>query len=162
MINIGKIVKPQGIKGEIKIIVDGEAERFKNLRHVFVSEKLHEIETISVRDGALFVKFRDIFSRNDAEELRNLDVFCDENELEQLSENEFYFKDLIGKKIVDENGNLVGEIIDIDQFGSADVIYIRERNIIFSVPFIDSIFKAIDVDKIVIIKDAYDNMKISD
>ena len=35
MINIGKIVKPQGIKGEIKIIVDGEAERFKNLRHVF-------------------------------------------------------------------------------------------------------------------------------
>ncbi len=161
MINIGTIVKPQGIKGEVKIVVDGEAERFKNLRHVFISEKNYEIETISVRDGALFVKLEGVSSRNDAELLRNCDVLCDKGELEDLMENEFYFKDLIGKEVVDEKGEKIGKIEDIDQFGSADVIYVRERNVIFSVPFINSIFLSVG-NEIVISRNEYDNMKICD
>ena len=160
MIEIGEIVKPQGIRGEVKIISQRSAENYKNLRHIFVEKTEMEIETISCRD-ALYVKFVGVNSRNDAENLRGKMCYAKEDELQTLAENEFYFEELIGATVVDENNETIGEIEDIDQFGAADVIWIRERNSLFSVPFLDSIFKSVENGKVVVFKAEYDEMKIS-
>ena len=160
MIEIGKIVKPQGIKGEVKIISQRLAENYKNLRHVFVENLQYEVEKVSCRD-ALYLKLKGIETRNDAELLRNKMCYAKEDELENLAENEFYFEDLIGAQVVSETGELVGTLEDIEQYGAADVIVIRERNILFSVPFINSVFKQVEKGKVVVFKNEYDNLKIS-
>ena len=160
MIEIGEIVKPQGIRGEVKIIPQRSAENYSNLRHIFVGESLMDVETISCRD-ALYVKFVGVDSRNDAENLRGKMCYAKKEELNELSENEFYFEDLIGLPLVDENNNEIGVVEDIDQFGAADVIWIRERNVLFSVPFLDSIFKSVESDRVVVYRREYDEMKIS-
>lgn len=160
MIKIGVIAKPQGIKGEVKIIPDNDAERYLNLKNVFIDKLEMKINSISARDNALFVKFEDVNDRNVAELLRGKEIFAKEDDLESLKNNEFYFKDLIGTKVFDEENNKIGELIEIDQYGAADVISIRERNIIFSVPFIDSIFIKFEPQKVIVNKREYDETKI--
>lgn len=160
MIKIGVIAKPQGIKGEVKIIPDNNAERYLNLKKVLIDNLEMKINSISARNDALFVKFENVNDRNVAELLRGKEIFAKEDDLENLKDNEFYFKDLIGAEVFDEENNKIGELIDIEQYGAADVISIREKNIIFSVPFIDSVFVSVKPQKIVINKKEYDEIKI--
>ena len=160
MIKIGVIAKPQGIKGEVKIIPDNNAERYLNLKKVLIDNLEMKINSISARNDALFVKFENVNDRNVAELLRGKEIFAKEDDLENLKENEYYFKDLIGAEVFDEENNKIGELIDIEQYGAADVISIREKNIIFSVPFIDSVFVSVKPQKIVINKKEYDEIKI--
>ena len=75
MIEIGKIVKPQGIKGEVKIISEREPQTYQNLSTIVVDGKDFRVETLSCRD-ALYVKFKELSSRNDAELLRGKTCFA--------------------------------------------------------------------------------------
>jgi 16S rRNA processing protein RimM len=161
MIKIGKIVKPQGIKGEIKIVPEDKVERYLALKTVYIDSIKREISEITSRDNALYIKLKDVNDRTSAEMLRDKSVFVKDEELEVLDKNEYYFKDLIGSAVYDEKGNEIGELIDVEQYGAADVIYIRERNFIFSVPFIDSIFIKIMPQKIIVNREEYDNIKIN-
>lgn len=160
MIEIGRIVKPQGIKGELKIVLNCDFSRFNSIKKIYISGKEFKITNSSYRD-ALYLKLEGINSRNEAELLRGEEVFVDETNLAELKEGEFYFKDLIGLVVLDESGKEIGKIEDIEQYGAADIINIRERNILFSVPFIDSVFLKIDNSKVIISREEYDNLKIN-
>lgn len=162
MILIGTIVKPQGIKGEVKVVPVADAKRCSKISHAFVDDKELLIKEIISRGGDLYISFDGIDDRNKAELLRGKDVFAKKEELEKLQENEFYFEDLIGAKVEDEKGIRIGEIIEIEQYGSADVISIRENNIVFAVPFLDSIFKSVLPEKVIVSREEYDNNKICD
>ncbi|MDD4111224.1 MAG: 16S rRNA processing protein RimM, partial [Clostridia bacterium] len=70
MIKIGVIAKPQGIKGEVKLFPDDKAERYLELKSVFIDNLEMKINSIFARDGFLYVKFNDIDDRNAAELLR--------------------------------------------------------------------------------------------
>lgn len=160
MIEIGKIVKPQGIKGEVKIISEREPKTYESLSSVYIDGREFKVESLSCRD-ALYVKFFGVDSRNDAELLRGKTCFASEDELKSLGENEFYFDDLIGSNVVSESGSEIGTIEDIEQYGAADVILIRERNMLFSVPFLDSIFLKIEDGKAIVCEEEYNNLKIN-
>lgn len=162
MVKIGTIVKPQGVKGEVKIIPEDKVERYLNLKTVFVDGVEKKMASLVARNETLFVKFENVEDRNDAELLRDKEVFAKEEDLEKLEENEFYFKDLIGAMVYDEKDEKIGELIDIDQYGAADIISIRERNLIYSVPFIDSIFLDFLPKKVIVNREEYDNLKIND
>ncbi len=160
MIEVGKIVKPQGIKGEVKIITEREPKIYESLSSLIVDGKEFKIENLSCRD-ALYAKLCEVNSRNDAELLRGKMCFAKEEQLESLGENEFYFDDLIGSTVISQDGKEIGKIEDIEQYGAADVILIRERNMLFSVPFLDSIFLEIGNGKVVVCEGEYDNLKIN-
>lgn len=162
MIKIGVIAKPQGIKGELKIFPEGPVDRYLNLKSVLIDGDEKEISSFLVRPNGVFIKFKGIDDRNSSELLRGKQVFVKDEDLDQLKENEFYFKDLIGTTIYDEKESEIGELVDIEQYGAADVISIRERNIIFAVPFINSIFVKIEPNKITVNREEYDKIKISD
>lgn len=160
MIEIGTIVKPHGIKGEIKVLSNCDLKRLTTLSRIFIEKKEYKIEHFWIRD-AFYIKLFGIDNRNEAELLRGKNVFALKDELLPLNKNEFYFNDLIGKNVIDENNNNVGTLEDIEQYGAADVIIIRERNFLFSVPFLSSIFKKINEEDVIINRENYDNMKIN-
>lgn len=160
MIEIGKIVKPQGIKGELKVVLDSDFSRLSSLKKVYISGKEFEVQSLSFRD-ALYLKLFGVENRNEAELLRGESVFADEESLLPLEEGEFYFKDLIGLKVVDQHGEEIGKIEDIEQYGAADIIVVRERNMLFSVPFLSSIFLKIEGEKAIVSRQEYDNLKIN-
>lgn len=142
MIEIAKIVKPQGIKGEVKALpLTNVLAVFKSLKNCFVGDKNMNIEHISLRQGFLYIKFKEIKTRNDAELYRNQFIKVDKQLLEQAkNEDEFLVDDLIGMVLYDTQGNLFGQIVDVINYGSCDIFVIEHENRHYEAPYVDEVF----------------------
>lgn len=165
LITIGEIVKPQGVKGEVKIKLFTEnAAAIKKLKHAYLAKGMQKkaIKTVSARDGFAYILFEGVADRNAAELLRGSEVYVEEANLEIEDENTFYVSDIVGCTVNDEQGNLIGELVDVEQYGAADVWIVRSKGRNYSFPYIGSIVASVNIKEklIVLNKKAFDEGKI--
>lgn len=126
-IEIGKIVKAQGIRGDVKVIVFADDSfNFSSIKQVYVNNTIAKVEKIYSVSGGYGVKLDIITSRNQAEEFRNCSVYVDKESI-NIESGRFFIADLIGKTVVLSTGETLGKITDIQNFGSADVFYISNN-----------------------------------
>ena len=159
---IGKIAKAQGIKGEVKLQLNNSELNLSNVKNFVIDGKNYAIEKIFSRPNGTFVKLENVNDRTSAENLQGKTIDVDKNELETLKETEFYFDDLIGAKLVSDE-LAFAEIIDIEQYGAADVIVVKENGKIFNLPFLNDIFLKFDAQNktFLVDKENYENMKVN-
>ena len=74
----------------------------------------------------MLVKFKDINTPEDAGKLRNQWVFIKAKDAPPLPDGKIYQYELIGFKVVDENDNLLGELVEILETGANDVYVVRD------------------------------------
>ncbi len=121
---IAKILKPQGIKGELKCKPMSDMEIFSNLKEVFISEKSFTVLSSVYRFGYVYITLKDITNRNDAENYRNLLICVDKS----IFSNDILISDYIDSTIYDEDSNELGIIKNVEQYGSADIFNILLKN----------------------------------
>ena len=152
-LKVGKIVNTHSLKGEVKVIssTDFEEERFKKGSKLLITrgnQLIREVVVQSYRNhkNFLLVKFEGIDSVEEAEKLKNLQIKIDSDEVGELEENEFYFHQIIGCEVFDENDKNLGEIIDILTPGANDVWVIKgENGREILIPYIEDVVKQIDI-----------------
>ncbi len=152
-LKVGKIVNTHSLKGEVKVIssTDFEEERFKKGSKLLITrgnQLIREVVVQSYRNhkNFLLVKFEGIDSVEEAEKLKNLQIKIDSDEVGELEENEFYFHEIIGCQVFDENDRNLGEIIDILTPGANDVWVIKgEKGKEILIPYIEDVVKQIDI-----------------
>lgn len=152
-LKVGKIVNTHSLKGEVKVIssTDFEEERFKKGSKLLITrgnQLIREVVVQSYRNhkNFLLVKFEGIDSVEEAEKLKNLQIKIDSDEVGELEENEFYFHQIIGCEVFDENDKNLGEIIDILTPGANDVWVIKgENGREILIPYIEDVVKKIDI-----------------
>ena len=152
-LKVGKIVNTHSLKGEVKVIssTDFEEERFKKGSKLLITrgnQLIREVVVESYRNhkNFLLVKFEGIDSVEEAEKLKNLQIKIDSDEVGELEENEFYFHEIIGCEVFDENDKNLGEIIDILTPGANDVWVIKgENGKEILIPYIEDVVKQIDI-----------------
>lgn len=146
MIEIAKIVKPQGIKGEVKALPSTNVvEVFDMIKECLVGKEVMHISHLSFRQGFLYIKFDEIKTRNDAENYRNLSIKIDKKLLEEAKgEDEFLIDDLIGLVLYDDKGQMVGQIVSVLNYGASDIFVIEKEDRQYEVPFIPDVFKVVD------------------
>mgnify|MGYP000942603244 FL=1 len=152
-LKVGKIVNTHSLKGEVKVIssTDFEEERFKKGSKLLITrgnQLIREVIVESYRNhkNFLLVKFEGIDSVEEAEKLKNLQIKIDSDEVGELEENEFYFHEIIGCQVFDENDRNLGEIIDILTPGANDVWVIKgENGKEILIPYIEDVVKQIDI-----------------
>lgn len=152
-LKVGKIVNTHSLKGEVKVIssTDFEEERFKKGSKLLITrgnQLIREVVVESYRNhkNFLLVKFEGIDSVEEAEKLKNLQIKIDSDEVGELEENEFYFHQIIGCEVFDENDKNLGEIIDILTPGANDVWVIKgENGKEILIPYIEDVVKKIDI-----------------
>ena len=152
-LKVGKIVNTHSLKGEVKVIssTDFEEERFKKGSKLLITrgnQLIREVVVQSYRNhkNFLLVKFEGIDSVEEAEKLKNLQIKIDSDEVGELEENEFYFHEIIGCQVFDENDRNLGEIIDILTPGANDVWVIKgEEGKEILIPYIEDVVKKIDI-----------------
>jgi 16S rRNA processing protein RimM len=121
-IEIGKIVAPVGLRGEVKIYpYSDNAERFAHGAALSVGDALMSIEGSRFVKNLPIVKFAGVESREDAEVLRGRALFTDARSLAPLPEGEWYVRDLIGCDVLSEAGECLGTIADVRQNGALDL-----------------------------------------
>ncbi len=157
---VGKIIKPQGIKGEVKILPAVDIPAIFNGKHsLFVEKAEMKIEHATFRLGYGYVKFAEIADRNVAEKYRNKKVFVTKEEFKKVSTDDFLIDELVGTVIYDENGDLVGQIMGVTDYGFDDILIIKEDGILYEVPFRKAIFQVHD-GELSVIRAEYEGAKV--
>ena len=152
-LKVGKIVNTHSLRGEVKFIAstDFEEERFKKGSKLLITRGKQVIEEVVVESyrshkNSLLVKFEGIDSINEAEKFKNLQLKVDSENISELEENEFYFHEIIGCRVFDENNMLLGEVVEILTPGANDVWVIKgENGKEILIPYIADVVKNVDV-----------------
>ena len=153
-LKVGKIVNTHSLKGEVKVIssTDFEEQRFEKGTELLITRGNQVVKEVTVESyrthkNNLLVKFVGIDSIEEAEKLKNLQIKIDSDNIGELEENEFYFHEIIGCEVFDENGKSLGEISEILTPGANDVWVIKSQNgKEILIPFIEDVVKKIDVE----------------
>ena len=150
---IGKIVKPQGINGEVKLVdyTDGYSA-VKNLERVYIDGVEYKVLSIASRDGAVFLCLRGVFDRNAAEELRGKDVYADKDRIEKSSDS-FFIEDIIGCELYLSSGKLIGKIVDVTS-GSTDVFTVDSYEGRAYFPFLKDLSPVVDIENKILTVDS--------
>lgn len=155
-LNVGKIVNTQGLKGEVRVIsqTDFPEERYKkgNTLTLFrENQKPVELVIKSHRKHKNFdiLSFEGHPSINDIEKYREGILKVAKDTLNELSEDEFYYHQIIGLTVWDdENQQELGKIKEILSPGANDVWVVqRSKKKDALIPYIESVVKVIDLEK---------------
>ncbi len=158
MIEIAKILKPVGIRGEVRVRLFSEnLKEFSDRGFVYIKKDADfsriNYKTIRIEPPFIVLRIEGVDTRNDAEEYKASLLYIDRNELSDTEEGEHYIIDLLGLEVNDTKGNKLGILKDILQHGAADVYVVKgEKGFMF--PALKRVIKNVDLKKRVITIDA--------
>lgn len=125
-ITIGEIVKAQGLRGEVKIRpMTDDLVRFGRLTSVMVGGIPFRLRSANVRGDFVYLSFYGVDDRNAAEVLVGKSIEIDRSQAKKLEEGEYFAVDLIGCKVYLSDGEYLGVLERIDNFGSADIFTVK-------------------------------------
>ena len=147
---LGKIVKKYSFKGELLVKLDtDEPEIFKNLESVFISLRNNLIpffvDSCKLHKSQLLrIKFEDVDTEEDAEALLKSDLYLPLSILPTLSGNKFYYHEVTGFTVIDENFGEVGVIDNINDTGAQELFVIDRNGTEILIPLNDQFIKKVD------------------
>lgn len=143
---IGKILKPQGIRGEIKVLpyTDG-AEDLCGLKRVFIDGAEYKILGARAGGGMAYLSLRGVPDRNAAELLRDKELTIPRDDAPEPSEGSYYVADLLGSAIVTDTGRALGTLKEIRQ-AATDIYTLETENGEILFPAADGVVLSVDVE----------------
>lgn len=127
-LSVGFLRRPHGVKGEIIMDLHTDfPERMKKGRKLFVGDDHKPMTLTNVRphQAGLLVKFKDVDTPEDAGLYRNQWVYVQTKDV-PLPEGQHYKHELLGLNVMDEDGNSLGELVEILETGANDVYVVRD------------------------------------
>jgi 16S rRNA processing protein RimM len=121
---VGKIVAPQGIRGDVRVQTFSESpmdfQKFK-----VQSAKFKETDFKFVRavpnSSVIIAHIAGFDDRNAAETLRGTELYIDRDTLPDLKSDEYYQADLVGFSVL-RDGKKIGTVAGFQNFGAGDII----------------------------------------
>ncbi|CAJ1199251.1 ribosome maturation factor RimM [Companilactobacillus nantensis] len=154
---VGTIVNTHGIKGELRIIpiTDFPEDRFKAGAKLYLKNKdqVTEFTVESSRPHKSFIllKMKGYDNINDVEKYVKSELFADGEEISDLNEGEFLYKQIIGLTVVDKDLGEIGKVTEILELGSNDVWVVKGpkyKEVLL--PYIADVVKEVDLDNSVV------------
>ena len=150
---IGRIVKSCGLKGRMKAVSYLESnDKLKNLEELYVGQGNDKkgpfkVKDIRSRGKTFFLEIEGVGNLQSANAFVGCRVLIPAGKLEELPEGEYYWRDMIGLKVVTEDGRFLGVIEAVFPTGSNDVYVCSggEREVLL--PGISDVIRKIDIDR---------------
>ncbi|GKT02649.1 ribosome maturation factor RimM [Furfurilactobacillus entadae] len=152
---IGKIVNTQGLKGEVRVIssTDFPADRFAKGKTVYVtaneqSARQEALTIASMRTHKSFIllSFKGLADINLVEKYKGADLFVAGEDQHPLPDGQYYYHEIIGLHVIDEQQQEIGTISEIMAPGANDVWVVkRPGKSDLLLPVIDQVVKTVDV-----------------
>ena len=152
-LEIGQIVNTFGIKGMVKVKpFTDNIKRFDKLKKVYIENKNgrkeYEIEELKYHKEMVLIKFKGIEKPEDANLLRESYLMVNRADEEPLEEGTYYIVDMIGLEVETEEGEKLGNLVDIFNTGSNDIYVVKnELGKQILLPAIKDVIKKIDMEK---------------
>ena len=161
-LQVGVITSTHGIKGEVKVFpTTDDPNRFRALKDVVLDtgkEQIPlEIEGVKFFKQYVILKFKGIDNINDIEKYRKMPLLVSRENAVELEEDEYFIPDLIGIRVLDEEGTVLGILKEVYQNGYQDVYEIaceesaegsssRKKEKTFLIPAVGEFILNVDVE----------------
>lgn len=127
---IGKIIKPHGVRGEIKVFpTTDDVKRYKKGIQVILKTKTQQkellVEQVKFFKNLVIVKLESIDSMDQAEELRDGELYVTRDHAIELNEGEYFICDVIDSEVVNENDEVIGTLVDVMSTKANDIYVIK-------------------------------------
>ena len=148
---VAKIGAAHGIRGDVKLWpMTADPMAFMDYGELESEDgkRIFEIAKAKPAGNFLIAHIKGIDDRNAAEKLVHTELFVSRDSLPEIEEDdEFYYADLVGLKVVDGSGAQIGEIVAMQNFGAGDLVELRLANARDTVliPFTASTVPEIDI-----------------
>lgn len=147
---IGRVAKVHGLRGEVNVVLDVDyPEDYEGLEHIFLEQKGRLVpffleHFVLQPGGKALVKFEDLDSLDQVEPLVGLEIFLPLSELPQLEDDQYYFHELIGFEVIDENLGLIGPVEIIYDLETQDLLGVTHQGKEVLIPIQDGIILRVD------------------
>lgn len=150
----GKILKTFGLKGEVKVLNSSDFNRFVKNKELYYLENgiYKELKIKEVKDSSsLIVSFYGYDDINKVLSLIGYDLYA-KREKEDLKDNEYYYSDLIGKDVYNEDGVLRAKVKDVRELPQGKYLLCVKDGKNKLIPFNEHFIKDVLDDRIIIIE----------
>jgi 16S rRNA processing protein RimM len=150
---IGRVVKPHGVKGKMKVVYFGEdLHRFSSYREIFIEDEKSGLESYEILEvipqpPRLILRLKGIEKIEQTEPLIGKNILIEKEALPELEEGEYYWADLLGIKVETREGKGIGKVREIFSTGAHDVYVVEGKRGEIFLPAIEDVIQSIDLKK---------------
>ena len=113
-LTVAVILKPQGIRGEIKVkALTDSAEDLKAFKKLTIDGKEYSVLSVRAQGEFAYINLSGIADRNAAELLRGKEAEVERGEIPDLPEGRYYIADLLDCEVYNEKGGFLGKVISV-------------------------------------------------
>ena len=120
-VTLAVVIGAHGIGGEVRLKVF--AENFAAYKSF--NDGALSLKSARAGNNGTIARFAEVADRNAAEAMRGTELTVPRSSLPPLDDGEYYHTDLIGLAVVSTDGDVIGRVVAIDNFGAGDVIEIE-------------------------------------
>jgi len=127
---IGRFGRPHGIKGFVTVHSFTEP-RDNILRytdwHAFINNQWQPVKAlcVEIHNKAIVAQIDGYPERELASRLTNIEIAVNKEQLAQLEPGEYYWHQLIGMQVVNEKGDVFGQVTEVMPTGANDVLVVE-------------------------------------
>lgn len=134
-VELGYISKPHGIRGELKVVFDvHDLEEYRKVKTLWLARKGDPLEPRKVKSFRVatakhaVLLFEGINDRNQAEEMAGIQLYFPLAELPKLPEDQFYYFEIMGFQVEDEQLGTLGTVKDFTTAGGQDILFMDYKD----------------------------------
>lgn len=126
---IGHIISARGLNGWVKVFsyTDPIEQIFSYTPWNLVKNGRQTMDLVEgkVQGKHLIALLKGVEDRNQAESLMGAEIWISTDQLEELGEGEFYWHQLEGLTVVNESGEVFGDVSHLTETGANDVLIVE-------------------------------------
>jgi 16S rRNA processing protein RimM len=124
---LGEIGAAQGLKGEVRLRSYTEEPAAIARYGALEDDGGHavEIESVRITPKALIARIKGVTTREVAEALNRTKLYIPRARLPERAADEWYHADLIGLSAFGQDGETIGKVVAVQNFGAGDLIEIE-------------------------------------
>jgi 16S rRNA processing protein RimM len=139
LILIGRVAGAFGVKGEVRIAAFGDDPlallAYRDLKRKDGSTAFTLLSGRAAR-GELIAQTRPLLVKEAIDAQRGLELYVERSQLPPPDEDEFYLTDLIGLRAETPQGEILGVVKSVQNFGAGDILEIEPEGApAFYLPF---------------------------
>lgn len=125
-VTLAVIVGAHGVTGEVRLKLFGEGvETLKSYKGFDAAGRVLTLKSVRPGPNGAVARFAEIGDRSAAEALRGIELTVPRSALPPLGEGEYYHADLIGLPCFSSDGEGLGNIVAVENFGAGDIIEVE-------------------------------------